>query len=212
MPATERCVAMAKLGRFMVGPFASWVYRGTFVDFLVKGSRMRERLAAYGIQPVLGLPLSELERVYVDREGAVWLLIHSREYDLVKHFRGRPMIWRRLPCLWALRCDGCGTFLETSLQGGGECLSCGGAKRPAVFWRDPYAREVSAGPCKVVGRRLDCNGRSYFMGEVLSLSRDMLGNLYAVVLSFLPSEGVDVRLVEVSELPEMGWAKPVTLT
>lgn len=202
---------MARMGRFMVGPFASWIYKSTYVDFLVKGSRMRQRLASYGIQPALGLPLSELERVYVDREGAVWLLIQSREYDLVKHFRGKPSIWRRLPCLWTLNCDGCGTFLEASLQEGGKCMGCGGSGRIVIFWRDPFSREVSVGPCRVVGRRLDCNGRSYFPGEVLSLSRDMLGNLYAVVLSFLSGDSVDARLVEVSELPELGWAKPVIM-
>lgn len=199
---------MARLGRFMVGPFASWMHRVNYVDFRVKGHRNRERLASYGIQPVLGLPLYELERAYVDRDGALWLLISSKEYDLVKHFRGRPSIWRRLPCLWAMRCRSCGAYLETGLQDSAPCPECGEKGRPVVFWRDPYSHEVSVGPCRVGNGRLECGGRSYYVGEVLSLSRDMLRNIYATVLSFVPGERVDARLVEVSELPELGWSKP----
>ncbi|MEM0478558.1 MAG: hypothetical protein QW074_03380 [Candidatus Caldarchaeum sp.] len=199
---------MARLGRFMVGPFTSWMHRVTYVDFVVKGRRMRERLASYGVQPVLGLPLYELERAYVDRDGALWLLISSKEYDLVKHFRGKPSIWRRLPCLWSMRCRSCGTYLETGLQGSSPCQECGGKGRPIVFWRDAYSHEVFVGPCRVGVGGLECGGRTYYVGEVVSLSRDMLGNLYARVLSFLPGESVDARMVEVTELPELGWSKP----
>ncbi|MEM0461196.1 MAG: hypothetical protein QW318_03235 [Candidatus Caldarchaeum sp.] len=199
---------MARLGRFMVGPFTSWIYRDRYVDFIVHNKKIREKLASHGIQPALGLPLPELERVYIDREGSLWLLINSREYDLVKHFRGKPSIFRRLPCLWAMKCRECGAVLETSLQKDYSCLGCGETGRPVVFWRDPYSHESLVGPCSVAGKKLECGGRTYYVGEVVSLSRDMLGNLYAKVLSFLPGESVDARMVEVMELPELGWSRP----
>ncbi|MEM4273305.1 MAG: hypothetical protein QW420_02980 [Candidatus Caldarchaeum sp.] len=194
---------MARMGRFMVGPFGSWMLRGGFATFFVP-KKMLKKLEALGDIHGLDVQLSGIERAYLDAEGLLWLLIHSTAYDLVKHFRGRPKLVRRLACLWAMECRGCSRIMVTGL-GRTVCEQCGGEPSPKVFWRDSFARRVSVGPCTVQGMRLTCPQGVFLVGEVQRLWRDALGSLYAEVLAFSGSEKTVEGLVEVSELPELGW-------
>ncbi|MEM4416876.1 MAG: hypothetical protein QXD32_02330 [Nitrososphaerota archaeon] len=201
---------MARMGRFMVGPFKTWVLRERYASFIVT-EKARGKLSALGSINDLSVPLTSIERAYVDVSGDLWLLIHSTAYDLVKHFRGSPKLWRRLPSLWAMRCVSCGIYSPTSLKSGGVCGSCEGRLTPVIFWRDAFSREVSVGPCRIYNGMLTDGGRGYYLGEILGLSRDMLGNLYAVVLSFTGRSTSDMRLVDVDELPEIGWRRPLVM-
>ncbi|MEM1988112.1 MAG: hypothetical protein QXI60_04590 [Thermofilaceae archaeon] len=201
----------AREGRFMVGPFNSWVLRNGYVSLIVP-EKHRGKLAALNAGHALNLPLKELERAYVDVEGYVWLLVRSREYDLIKHFRGRPEIRRRLPSLWTMGCGECGTNHTTSLADNSlECRVCGGGNRPAIFWIDPLSRPIVVGPCSLYNGRLVYRSYAYYPGEVLAVQRDMLGNLYATVLSFTGASTADMRLVDVERLDEIGWRRPVVL-
>lgn len=202
----------AREGRFLVGPFSSWVLRllrHGYVSFIVP-EKHRGKLAALNAGHALSIPLREIERVYIDVDGFVWLLVRTRAYDLVKHFRGRPKIRRRLASLWSMTCGSCGTNHATQITGRDlTCAQCGGENRPAIIWRDGFSRPITVGPCRVFNGRLAFENRGYYPGEILSIQRDMLGNLYATVLSFSGASTADMRLVDAERLDEIGWRRPV---
>jgi hypothetical protein len=204
---------LARAGRYLVGPFISWRFRSNYANFAAH-DKIRERLRqGLGSIHPLSVPVRSVERAYVDRDGLVWLLVESTAYDLVKHFRGNPKLWRRLTCLWSIICRSCGHNPSTTLRPiSSVCNVCGGSTAPVVFWRDAYSREVRVGPCNVVDGLLECSGTIYYTGEILRLFRDLAGNIYADVLAFTGSKQSDeMRLVEVDELPNIVWSRPVML-
>jgi hypothetical protein len=88
------------------------------------------------------------------------------------------------------------------------CDTCGGPAEIVIFWKDPEAKAFTIGPCKPSEGRLYVGSRGYYIGEVLSVFRD----LYATVTGFKTmAEKGSERLVEVSEIPEIGWRRPLIL-
>ncbi|MEM1988004.1 MAG: hypothetical protein QW362_06395 [Candidatus Caldarchaeum sp.] len=201
----------AREGRFLVGPFSSWILRHGYVSFIVP-EKHRGKLAALNAGHALSTPLREIERAYVDVDGYVWLMVKTRAYDLIKHFRGRPKIRRRLASLWCFKCYNCETNHATGLGVNPmTCRVCGGENYPAIVWIDVFSHRISVGPCRVYNGRLLDDSRAYYVGEILGIQRDMLGNLYATVLSFSGASTADMRLVDVERLDEIGWRRPVVL-
>jgi hypothetical protein len=205
---------MARMGGFVLGPFSWWIWRGRYPMFMPT-REARDRISRYLTEYSLSTPLQSIKRAYIDPSQDVWLYVQTTAYDLVKHFRASrdTILRRRLGSLWCLRCPRCGRYLATSTSSEAVCETCGELAEIVIFWTDPEARVFTTGPCKVSGGRLTAGGKSYFIGEVLNLRRDLYGGLYATVIGFHGSlaDPEPDRLVDVMELPELGWRRPVML-
>jgi hypothetical protein len=203
---------MARLGGYIIGPFAWWVWRGKYPVF-VPTDELRRRVSGYLTESSLSLPPASIMRAYINGSTDVWLYVFSTAYDLIKHFRGSPVLRRRLGSLWCLYCPRCRRYLATSTTSEPSCEVCDSPADIVVFWTDNEARVFTVGPCKPYNGRLYAGGKGYFIGEILNVRRDLYGGLYATVMGYYgsPADTEPDRLVDVLEIPEIGWRRPVML-
>ncbi len=203
---------MARLGSHTVGPFSWWVWKGNYPIF-VPAQELRERVRRYLTEYSLSVPTASMRRAYIDSRTDVWLYVETTAYDLVKHFKGDPILRRRLGSLWCLRCPVCGFYLPTSPTSEPACEVCGGQADIVIFWTDPESRVFLTGPCNPSHGRIYVGGKGYFVGEVLSVKRSLNGDLYANVIGFHgePAGLEPDRLVNVSDLPQIGWRRPLMI-
>jgi len=206
---------MARMGGYVLGPFSWWVWRGRYPTFMPT-REARDRISRYLTEYSFSTPLQTIRRAYIDSSQDVWLYVQTTAFDLIKHFRAGQdtVLRRRLGSLWCLRCPRCERYLATSTSSENVCEACGDWADIVVFWTDAEAKVFTTGPCVVVDGRLVAGGKPYFVGEVLNIRRDLYGGTYyATVIGFhgsLASPEPD-RLVDVVELPELGWRRPVML-
>jgi len=203
---------MARLSGHLLGPFSWWVWKDGYPVF-VPSPELRERVVKQLGDYSLSIPPDSLARVYINSSTDVYLYVYTTAYDLVKHFRSNPVLRRRLGSLHCFRCHTCDRYLPTSLTSEPVCEVCNSQAGIVIFWTDPEARVFTIGPCEPSGGRLYHGGKGYFVGEVLNIRRDLYGNLYATVIGFYdsPADIDHDRLLNVSELPEIGWTRPLLL-
>jgi hypothetical protein len=189
---------LARMGFHILGPFSYWVWRRSYPVFIPRKDT-KERIARYIPECSFSTPTQTIKRAYVDTSSDLWIYVQTKAYDLAKHFRGKPALKRRIGSLWYLGCPRCERYLITSTE-------------IVIFWRDPEAKALTIGPCRPSEGRLYVGRRGYYIGEVLNVFRDLYGVLYATVTGFKTiAEKGSERLVEVSEIPEIGWRRPLIL-
>jgi len=200
---------LARMGCYILGPFSYWVWRRSYPVFIPRKDT-RERIARYIPECSFSTPIQTIKRAYVDTSSDIWVYVQTKAYDLAKHFRGNPALKRRIGSLWYLRCPRYERYLITSTVSETYCDTCGGPAEIVIFWKDPEAKAFTIGPCKPSEGRLYIGGKGYYIGEVLSAWRDLYGGLYATIIGFKTiAEKGSERLVEVSEIPEIGWRRPL---